>query len=72
MEGTRYKIVVRGRLSERFARAFPDAVVETEEGKTSLLTGPFDQGQLSGFLLRLGSFGLALVSVEERTEEKKR
>jgi len=66
MEGTRYTIVVRGRLSERFADAFPGAVVQAEEGRTSLLTAPFDQSQLSGFLQRLGSFGLELVSVEER------
>ena len=67
MEGTSYTIVVRGRLSERFAHAFPGAVVQAEEGRTSLLTGPFDQSQLSGFLQRLGSFGLELVSVEERS-----
>jgi hypothetical protein len=66
MEGTSYKIVVRGRLSERFASAFPGTVVQAEEGRTSLLTGSFDQSQLSGFLQRLGSFGLELVSVEER------
>jgi hypothetical protein len=67
MEGTRYTIVVRGRLSERFALAFPEAVVEAEAARTSLLIGPFDQSQLSGFLQRLGSFGLELISVEERT-----
>ena len=66
MDGTRYTIVVRGRLSERFATAFPGAVVQAEESRTLLLTGPFDQSQLSGFLQRLGSFGLELVSVEER------
>jgi len=70
MEGTKYTIVVRGRLSERFADAFPGAVVQAEEGRTSLLTGPFDQSQLSGFLQRLGSFGLELVSVEERNARK--
>ena len=67
MDGTRYRIVVKGRLSERFAHAFPGASVHAEEGRTSLLTGPFDQSQLSGFLQCLGSFGLELVSVEERT-----
>jgi len=67
MEGTSYTIVVRGRLSERFAHAFPGAEVHAEEGRTSLLTASFDQSQLNGFLQRLGSFGLELVSVEERT-----
>lgn len=70
MEGTKYTIVVRGRLSERFADAFPGATVQAEEGRTSMLTGPFDQSQLSGFLQRLGSFGLELVSVEERASSK--
>ncbi len=70
MEGTRYTIVVRGRLSERFATAFPGAMVQAEESRTLLLTGPFDQSQLSGFLQRLGSFGLELVSVEERTSSQ--
>ena len=72
MEGTRYTIVVRGRLSERFAVAFPGATVQPGEGKTSLLTGPFDQSQLSGLLQQLGSFGLELVSVEERTTAQSR
>jgi len=70
MEGTRYTIIVRGRLSERFADAFPGAEVRAEKGRTALLTGPFDQSQLSGFLQGLGSFGLELVSVEELDARK--
>jgi hypothetical protein len=66
MEDRSYTIVVRGRLSERFADAFPGATVHAEEGRTSMLTSVFDQSQLSGFLQRLGSFGLELISVEER------
>jgi hypothetical protein len=70
VEPTRYTIVVRGRLSEGFATAFPGVTIEPGEGRTRLLTEPFDQGQLQGFLDRLWSFGLELVSVEESPRVK--
>jgi hypothetical protein len=66
VQPTRYTIVVRGRLSERFATAFPGVTIDPAEGRTRLLTEPFDQGQLQGFLDRLWSFGLELVSVQEQ------
>jgi hypothetical protein len=65
VQPTRYTIVVRGRLSERFATAFPAVTIEPGEGRTRLETEPFDQGQLQGLLDRLWSFGLELVSVQE-------
>jgi hypothetical protein len=64
----RYTIVVRGRLSEHFATAFPGVVIDPGEGRTRLLTEPFDQSQLQGFLDRLWSFGLELVSVLEQLD----
>jgi hypothetical protein len=64
-DGVSYRIVVRGALSDRFLRAFPDAVAQAEGGATSLLTASFDQSQLSGFLQRLSSFGLELISVTQ-------
>jgi hypothetical protein len=69
MQPTRYTIVVRGRLSERFATAFPEVTIDPGEGLTRLLTGPFDQGQLQGFLDRAWSFGLELVSVQEELDQ---
>ena len=66
MEGIEYQIVVRGRLSESFALAFPGASIHTSQGQTSFLTEPFDQSQLHGFLDRLQRFGLDLISVQER------
>lgn len=66
-DGVNYRIVVRGTLSARFLSAFPDAVARAHSGVTSLLTPPFDQGQLTGFLQRLSSFGLELISVEQFT-----
>jgi hypothetical protein len=68
VQPTRYTIVVRGRLSERFATAFPEVTIDPGEGRTRLLTEPFDQGQLQGFLDRLWSFGLELVSVHEQLD----
>jgi hypothetical protein len=68
VQPTRYTIVVRGRLSERFATAFPGVTIDPGEGRTRLLTEPFDQGQLKGFLDRLWSFGLELVSVQEQLD----
>jgi hypothetical protein len=63
VEPTRYTIIVRGRLSERFATAFPGVTIDPGEGLTRLRTEPFDQGQLQGCLNRLWSFGLELFSV---------
>lgn len=66
MEAVNYTIVVRGRLSERFAFAFPGASIEPGKGQTRFVTDPFDQSQLHGFLERLRTFGLELVSVQEQ------
>jgi hypothetical protein len=68
VEPTRYRIVIRGRLSERFATAFSGVTIDPGEGLTRFLTEPWDQGQLQGFLDRLWSFGLELVSVQELRE----
>jgi len=68
VEPANYTIVVRGRLSERFALAFPGASVEPAEGHTRLVTEPFDQSQLHGLLDRLRAFGLELVSVQKKAD----
>jgi hypothetical protein len=65
---TRYTIVVRGRLSDRFATAFPGVTIDPGEGRTRLETEPFDQGQLQGLLDRLWSLGLEVVSVQEQVD----
>jgi hypothetical protein len=38
--GTRYRIVVRGELSDRYAAAFEGMQMETKDGET-ILTNPF-------------------------------
>jgi hypothetical protein len=65
VQPTRYMIVVRGTLRERFATAFPGVTIELGEGLTRLLTEPFDQGQLEGLLDQLWSFGLELISITQ-------
>lgn len=58
-----YRLVVRGRLSERLASAFDGLTVEAAEGQT-VLSGRFlDQSQLHGVLDRLRALGIELVSV---------
>lgn len=63
MEPTRYRIVVKGRLSERFHSAFHGVALEPLPGRT-VLTGEFaDETQLYGVLDRLRDFGIELESV---------
>ena len=60
---TRYEIVVKDRLSERFQGAFPGVELEPAKGRT-VLRGDFaDQAQLHGLLDRLRDFGIELVSI---------
>lgn len=61
----RYRVLVRGTLSERFASAFEGMTLETEVGMTALVGEIRDQAQLYGVLDRLRDFGLELVGVEE-------
>jgi hypothetical protein len=67
---TRYRIVVKGRLSKRFLSAFGDLGVETRSprdgGPTeTAISGAFvDQAHLYGVLNRLRDLGIDLVSVD--------
>jgi hypothetical protein len=65
VQRTQYKIIVRGRLGERFAGAFPEVSLLPGPGHTRLDTGLLDQSQLAGLLERLRSFAIELVSVQE-------
>jgi hypothetical protein len=59
----RYRLVVRGRMSERLAFSFDGLEVEARPGETAL-TGAFvDQAQLYGLIDRLRDLGIELVSV---------
>ncbi len=66
MEPRRFRITVRGRLSERFAARFDGLTVEAGDGVTAL-TGDFrDQAHLYGVLERVADCGLELAGVEEQ------
>ena len=60
---SRYDIVVRGRLSRRYERAFDGVTLEPRRGETRLHADLADQSQLYGLLNRLRDFGIELVSV---------
>jgi hypothetical protein len=63
-ESTSYRIVIRGRLSDRFASAFSGMSLEPGVATTALVGTVVDQSELFGLLERVRSFGLELVSVE--------
>ncbi len=64
MGSSRYRIVLRGRLSERFESAFEGMVLEGGPNQTVLVGEIRDQAQLYGLLDRLRDFGIDLVAVE--------
>ena len=63
MTGQRFEIVVRGRLSARYATALPGVTLEPRPGQTALRGEFADQAQLYGLIDRLRDFGIELISV---------
>jgi hypothetical protein len=61
---SRYRIVLRGRLSERFETAFEGMALEPGPNQTVLIGEVRDQAQLYGLLDRLRDFGIELVAVQ--------
>lgn len=59
-----FRVVIRGRLSERFSSAFDGMKLEPGAGMTTLVGG-LDQAQLWGILERVREFGFELIRVEE-------
>jgi hypothetical protein len=64
VEPTRYRICVRGRLTERLGSAFEGMSLEPGHGQTALVGKIRDQSHLYGVLDRVRNLGLELVSVE--------
>ena len=64
MGPSRYRIVLRGRLSERFETAFEGMALEPGPNQTVLVGEVRDQAQLYGLLDRLRDFGIDLLAVE--------
>ncbi len=65
MEPASYRIVVRGRLSERFAATFDGMATEPGDGETAIVGRVRDQAHLYGILERVRDFGLELLRVEQ-------
>jgi hypothetical protein len=64
---SRYRIVLRGRLSERFESAFEGMALEPGPNQTVLVGEVRDQAHLYGLLDRLRDFGIELVAVEQES-----
>jgi hypothetical protein len=64
MEPTRYRICVRGRVSERLGSAFEGMQLESGATETGFFGEVRDQSQLFGLLDRVRDLGLELVSVQ--------
>jgi hypothetical protein len=67
--GMVYRIVVRSKLSERYAPAFEGMKMETKDGQTSLIGEIIDQPHLFGILDRINGLGLELLSVHALPED---
>jgi hypothetical protein len=65
----RYRIVVAGELSRRFASAFDGMTAQSGAGQTVITGMVVDQPQLHGLLDRVGELGLDLVSVTAIEDE---
>lgn len=64
-KSSRYRIRIRGVLSETLLVAFPDLEAERESGET-VLAGPLrDQAALYGVLAEIEALGLELVEVRQ-------
>ena len=64
MAASRYRIVLRGRLSESLASAFDGMTLEHGPNQTVLVGEVRDQAQLYGLLGQLQEFGIDLLAVE--------
>ena len=64
MAASRYRIVLRGRLSKRFESAFEGMTLEQAPGRTVLTGDVRDQAQLYAVLDQVRDFGIELLSVE--------
>jgi hypothetical protein len=63
MRPRRFRIVVAGELSPRFASAFAGMALECDAGQTVMTGTVVDQAHLHGLLNQVAALGLDLVSV---------
>jgi hypothetical protein len=67
--GRGVQITLRGRLSDRFATAFPGMTLVPRRGRTDLVGEVVDQAHLYGLLTRIRDLGLELESVNPVADE---
>jgi hypothetical protein len=65
MNPVSYRIVVRGRLSERLAATFNGVTTEPGRGETAFVGRVRDQAHSYRILERMRDFGLELIRVEK-------
>ena len=63
MSLTRYRLVVKGELGDRYASAFEGMTIFTHDGITEVTGEITDPSHLQGLLERIADLGLALQSV---------
>jgi hypothetical protein len=64
MAPTRYRIIIGGRLSERFVSTLDHITLDPEGDGTALIGEFADQAQLFGVLDRLRDFGIEVVGLD--------
>jgi hypothetical protein len=64
----RYRLVVEGELSSRYATVFEGMRLECAQGRTAIVGPLTDQAHLQGLLQRIAGLGLTLVSVVREDE----
>jgi hypothetical protein len=64
MRHTRYRVVVKEELDERYASAFDGMRVDSGDGQTVITGTVTDRSHLHGLLERIDALGLELISVE--------
>jgi len=63
MQSARYRLVVQGELSARYASAFEGMIREHGGGTTAIVGAVEDQSHVLGLLERVAGVGLTLVSL---------
>jgi hypothetical protein len=63
--GTRYRLVVRGEIGDRFATTFEGMQIERAAGTTVMTGNVVDQSHLLGLIEQIQELGLELVSAEQ-------
>ena len=69
MGSARYRLVVEGELTLRYASVFEGMRLECGEGRTAIIGTLTDQAHLQGLLQRIAGLGLTLVSVMREDEQ---